>query len=178
MAPGANDSFFLSTQRLGFRRWTEADLPLAMALWGDPQVTRLIGGPFSPRQVQDRLASEIESQAVHGIQYWPVFSRADGEFVGCCGLRPYPESEHIYELGFHLRRPFWGQGLAFEAASAVVVFAFESLGAQSLFAGHHPENMPSKKVLERLGFCHDHDEFYPPTGLLHPSYRLLAPDKR
>jgi ribosomal-protein-alanine N-acetyltransferase len=44
--------YFLKTSRLGFRQWSIADLPLAMALWGDPEVTRFIGGPFSPDKIQ------------------------------------------------------------------------------------------------------------------------------
>jgi hypothetical protein len=65
--------YFLRTQRLGFRTWTEAHLELAFGLWGDAEVTRLIGGPFSLEQVQRRLAQEIANQTAYGIQYWPVF---------------------------------------------------------------------------------------------------------
>jgi RimJ/RimL family protein N-acetyltransferase len=54
--------YFLRTQRLGFRTWTEADLDLAFGLWGDAEVTRLIGGPFSEERIQQRLA-QIANQA-------------------------------------------------------------------------------------------------------------------
>jgi RimJ/RimL family protein N-acetyltransferase len=74
----------------------------------------------------------------------------------------------------------WGRGLATEAGRAVARFAFDDLGATALFAGHHPDNGASRKVLLKLGFVHTHDELYPPTGLLHPSYRLERerPDAR
>lgn len=164
--------YFLHTRHLGFRTWTLDDFDLAFGLWGDADVTRLIGGPFSAERVQQRLTQEIANQTTYGIQYWPVFLLTNDEHVGCCGLRPYPPEPRVYELGFHLRKASWGQGFAVEAARAVIEYAFERLDAAGLFAGHHPANDPSRRVLNKLGFRYTHDEFYPPTGLHHPSYRL------
>ena len=174
-APASDDpGYFLRTPRLGFRIWKEADLDLAVGLWGDAEVTRLIGGPFSTEQIQRRLEQEIANQATYGIQYWPVFWLTDHAHAGCCGLRPYRSEPQVYELGFHMRRVYWRQGLAVEAGHTVITFAFERLGAASLFAGHHPDNAASRRVLLKLGFRYTHDEFYPPTGLYHPSYQLMA----
>ncbi len=168
--------YFLSGARLGFRHWSLDDISLARELWGDPNVTRWIGGPFSAEEVQRRLGREIESQSTYGVQYWPIFLLVDGEFVGCGGLRTYKIDEGIYEMGLHLRPACWGRGLALEAGRAIISFAFASLRVKGLFAGHHPENAASRKLLDKLGFCFTHEEFYAPTGLLHPSY-LLTPSK-
>jgi ribosomal-protein-alanine N-acetyltransferase len=108
-------AFMLKTSRLGFRRWSIDDYPLAVALWEDIQVTRFIGGPFSKAQIQERLAREVTSMNEHHVQYWPVFSLADGDFAGCCGLRPYDPEERVYELGFHFRPTHWGKGFAEES---------------------------------------------------------------
>jgi RimJ/RimL family protein N-acetyltransferase len=162
------------TARLFFRRWTAADLPLALTLWGDPRVTALIGGPFDGERVGALLASQIAAD----LQYWALFLRADSAFVGCCGLRPRPPGATTLEIGFHLRPERWGQGLAVEAARAVIGFAFTALGAAQLFAGHHPDNAASARTLQRLGFRHTHDELYPPTGRLHRSYLLTPADTR
>jgi len=171
-------NYFLTTERLGFHHWTPEDLPLAMALWMNPEVTRLIGGPLSPELVEERLRREIELQESLGVQYWPIFLRATGEHVGCAGLRPYQRTTDIYELGFHLLPASWNKGLAQEAARAVIDYAFTTLGARGLFAGHHPENAASRRVLEKLGFRYTHDELYAPTGLMHPSYFLDRPGER
>lgn len=164
--------YFLQSQRLGFRAWSDADLPLAIGLWGDPDVTRFIGGPFSSEQVRERLAREIAALCEYGVHYWPVFLLATGEHVGCCGLRPYRVEDGIYEVGFHIRKAQWGQGYAREAARAVIGYAFEAFGATALFAGHHPANEASRHLLLKLGFEYTHDETYTATGLLHPSYLL------
>ncbi|HEY3342101.1 MAG TPA: GNAT family N-acetyltransferase [Anaerolineae bacterium] len=166
-------AYFLRTPRLGFRTWTSADLELANGLWGDADVTRLIGGPFSRQQVQERLEREIANQNRYGVQYWPIFLLSTGEHAGCCGLRPYRLAQKLYEIGFHLRKAFWGQGLALEAARAVMNHAFCQLDATGLFAGHNPANLASRRVLQKLGFHYTHDEYYAPTGLNHPSYLLM-----
>jgi [ribosomal protein S5]-alanine N-acetyltransferase len=165
------------SSRLEFRTWRPVDLSLAVELWGDPRVTALISRtPWDQSQVEERLRREIRFQEAEGIQYWPVFLRATGELAGCCGLHPRHPERGIVELGFHLRPSAWGQGLATEAARAAAVHAFDALRASTLFAGHHPENAASGKVLSKLGFRYTHHELYPPTGLLHPCY-LLHPDQ-
>jgi RimJ/RimL family protein N-acetyltransferase len=94
------------------------------------------------------------------------------EHVGCCGLRLYRPDDKIHELGFHLRPRYWGQGLAREAAQAVIDFAFATVGAKALSAGHHPANLNSKKVIEKLGFRYTHDEYFPALQMSIPYYLL------
>lgn len=171
--PGAAH-YFLRTERIGFRPWTEADLSLAMGLWGDAEVTKLIGGPLSQEQVQSRLSLEIANLTSFGVQYWPIFLLSHDEHLGCCGLRPYKLDHGVYEVGVHIRSAYWGHGYALEATRAVIEFAFDKLGATGLFAGHNPANEASRRLLSKLGFRYTHDEFYPPTGLQHPSYMLTA----
>lgn len=166
--------YFLASQRLSFREWSVDDVPLAISLWCDSTVTKFIGGPFSPEQARQRLQREIEVCATSGVQYWPIFLTSTDAFVGCCGLRPYRPNEQILELGFHLLPSHWGQGLATEAAHAAIGYAFSTLGAKGLFAGHHPQNAASEHVLRHLGFRYTHDEHYTPTGLMHRSYLLRA----
>lgn len=169
--------YFLKTTRVAFRCWRTDDLPFAMALWGDPLVTQYLGGAFSPQQVQERLDTEIANMELHGIQYWPFFLLSSREFVGCCGLKPRQPEQRIYEIGAHLCRPYWGMGLAEEAARAVARYTFETLEASELFAGHHPDNAASRRLLEKAGFTYTHDELYPPTGQMHPGYVMKRPSQ-
>lgn len=154
------------------------DFDLAWGLWGDAAVTRLIDarGQLDRHQVMSRLKKEIANQDRYGLQYWPIFLLVTGEHVGCCGLRPYEPGEGIYEIGFHIRSIYWRQGFAYEAAQATITLAFKQLNAAALFAGHNPLNIASRHLLEKLGFIYTHDEYYPPTGLHHPSYLLKAAD--
>lgn len=159
------------SERLGFGLWTPQDEGLAMSLWGNPAVTRLFGGPFTDAQVLERFELQLFHEARFGIAYWPLFRLTDGLFIGCCGLKPHPDPDTL-ELGFHLLPEHWGQGYGSEAARAVLRHAFETLPIQALFAGHHPENHDSRRVLEKLGFQYIGMEYFPPTDLSHLSYRL------
>lgn len=171
--------FFLESPRLGFRQWDASDLSLALRLWGDPAVSRFISSRgFTESEVRNRLERELASEEAHGIQYWPVFLLAGGEHVGCCGLRPRQGQPRVPEFGVHIASAHWRQGYALEAATCVIQHAFNVLGFQALFAGHHPQNAASRSLLLRLGFAHTHDEFYEPTGLEHPSYLLASRKNR
>jgi [ribosomal protein S5]-alanine N-acetyltransferase len=166
--------FFLQSARLGFRWWASDDTALARALWTDPAVTRWIGGPWTAEQADTRLAREIAIGRSEGVEYWPISLLETGDHVGCCGLRPYQPANGVLEVGVHLRPEHWGRGYAIEAARVVMHHAFRTLNARALFAGHHPSNAPSRRIMDTLGFRYTHDERYAATGRDHPSYRLTA----
>ena len=134
-----------------------------------------MGGAFTSEQVIARLELEISQLERYGAQYWPMFSLDTSNHLGCCGLKPREPEAGVWELGFHLRPVYWGKGYAEEAARAVLGHAFGTLGVRSVFAGHHPDNAPSGRILTRLGFRYTHDEFYPPTGAIEPCYCIDRP---
>jgi RimJ/RimL family protein N-acetyltransferase len=168
--------YFMKTEHIGFSYWTDVDLELAIQLWGEKDVTRYISatGEFTQQNIIDRLRVEINNGKKYQVQYWPIFDLMKGELIGCCGLRPFKTEQHSYEIGFHLRKIYWGQGYAYEAATGVIQYAFKELNAVKLYAGHHPQNRGSRKLLTRLGFQYIGDNFYEPTGLYHPSYEMTC----
>jgi len=166
--------YHLKTKRLGFRCWTAEDLPLALAIWGDPEVTRFVGGPSSVAKVRKKLQREMANMRDHRVQYWPMFLLTSGEHIGCAGLRPYGAALNVREMGYYLRPVYWGMGTAEEAGRAVIDVAFTRLSVNTLIAAHHPANARSRRVLEKLGFRFGGVKLYPPTGLMHPTYVLQA----
>jgi len=166
------EQYFLKSNRLGFRPWTLDDMDLAIELWGDPEVTKYLGGPFAKSAVPGKLMTERSIMRLHNYQYWPIFLLETGEFIGCCGLRPYKPSEKIYEIGVSIKSAHWRNGYATEAVNTVIEYAFAKLEAKALSAEHYPENSSAKHLLEKLGFVYSHDEQYHSTGLNHPSYIL------
>lgn len=170
--------FFLNTVRLRFSVWSEKDMPDALELWGNPKVTKFIAsdGKMSKEQVHQRLKKEIETYNSCNIQYWPIYLIETNQNIGCCGIRPYDSNKNIFEMGIHLKEQYWGKGFAQEACSAVIDYAFNNLKVNALFSGHNPKNTASARLLKKLGFTYTHDEFYPPTGLYHPSYLMTRQD--
>jgi ribosomal-protein-alanine N-acetyltransferase len=163
-----------TTERLAARSWRIEDLPLAVELWGDPAVTALIDarGGLTLGQVEEKLRAEIERERSHRVQYWALFDRGNAGFVGCAGLRPwiYTPDEANFELGFHIVKRCWGKGFATEAARGALDYGWQKLLVSKIYAGHHPDNHASRRVLEKLGFTFIADVFYEPTGRMHPSY--------
>lgn len=164
--------FFLKTKRTGFSVWSKEDSLLAKQIWGQPEVTAFISanGLFTDQEIKNRLNQEINHYQDYQVQYFPVFDLNTNDLIGCCGLRRTQEG--VYELGYHLRKEYWGQGLATEMAEAIIHYASTQLEINQFAAGHHPLNEGSKKVLSKLGFSYVKDNFYEPTGLNHPSYLL------
>jgi len=77
---------------------------------------------------------------------------APHELIGDCGITGQQvEGEHFYEIGYHLRRDFWGQGLATEAAIACRNWGFAHLKTERLISLIRPENLASRRVAERMG---------------------------
>ena len=166
--------FFLTTERLGFDTWQTGLTDEARQLWGNSQVTKLISSnDYTDEQIRHRLSKEINLQESFNFQYWPIYLLEGGEFCGCCGF--HPSGEDSMELGYHLLPRYWGAGLATEAAKGAIEYAREELTPAKIVAGHHPENTSSGKVLFKLGFKRIEDQYYEPTGLMHPTY-ILGPN--
>lgn len=170
--------YFIKSKRLGFREWRESDFNLALCLWGDEKVVEHIvaDGIMTESRILKRLKQEIDLLHNYGVQYWPIFLLETDEHIGCCGLRLNNIDENIYEIGFHIKSDQWGKGFASEASNRVIEYAFKEFKVSALYAGHNPDNEASKKLLLKLGFKYVKDEFYPPTGLNHPTYLLTSED--
>lgn len=161
-------SFFLRTKRIGFSLWEASDIQYAKKLWQNPSVCMYIGNHlFSDQEVKERLSLEISNYNNYKISYFPIFSLDDHQFIGCCGLRPLDDG---YELGIHLLPNAWGKGFAYEACKAIIQYYQKD--QKNFYAGHHPHNIASQKLLNKLGFTYFKDSYYEPTGLYHPSYKL------
>ena len=166
------------TDRIEFRIWTADDINNATTLWGDEKVTALLGGPFNSDRIQKRFELELDELSKSGLQYWAMYYRPTGEFVGCCGIHSiYSAIPGDIELGYHLCTKFWGQGIAPEAAKAVLAHSFNTLKYTKITAGHHPNNKASQAIImNKLNMTPMGDVFYPPTGLRHPVYYITNVD--
>ncbi len=165
--------YFLVSKTLAFSHWAPSDLSFAVSLWGNASVTKFIDlrPHLSAQEAAKKLSVEMDRMEEHGVQYYPLFLLEGDTFIGCCGLRP-GHSPNTLELGIHLLPDYWGKGIAKEACSAVIQYAFDHLMTETIFAGHHPDNLASAALLNSLGFTSVGLEYYPPTGLMHPSYIL------
>ena len=93
-------------------------------------------------------AAELFTERLH--LRCPVEAHASA-IIAIAGDCPHGENRSA-ELGYYVARPHWGQGIATEAARAVVRLGLDSMGCTTLTSRYHADNPASGRVLEKLGF--------------------------
>lgn len=157
----------IETERLLIRPWREEDRDPFFAINSDPEVMRYIRPSTSRAESDDGVDRQIAAQAEHGFCFWALERKADGAFLGVCGLRPgVPETPIAddLEIGWRLGRAFWGEGYAREAAAACLAWAFAEADAARVAAITVPANIRSWRLMERLGMVRR-----PDLDFLHPA---------
>ncbi len=147
----------LHTERLILRPHTLTDFADSAALWGDPVVTRFIGGrPFTAEEVWGRLLRYAGHWTLLGYGFWVVRERASGAFVGEVGLqdahRDIVPPLGASELGWVLSPTAHGKGYATEAVQAALAWAETQLSAERLVCIIAPDNAASLRVADKCGF--------------------------
>ncbi|MEL6384307.1 MAG: GNAT family N-acetyltransferase [Cyanobacteria bacterium J06626_18] len=150
----------LETARLVIREWdVEQDAAAAIALYGDPEVTRWIGDKSlntTVDEVRTRLQRYRDRAADSpGLGCWAVAHLDSGMVIGTVLLMPLPDKANVpsedIEIGWHFCRASWGKGYATEAARAVMDYGFETLALPKLYAVTLLDNERSVRVTQRLG---------------------------
>jgi RimJ/RimL family protein N-acetyltransferase len=142
----------LETDRLTLRMLREADFDAYAEMCADPEVMRYIGDgqPLDRPTAWRNLAMMAGHWALRGYGLWAAEERSSGLFVGRIGFWN-PDGWPGFELGWMLRRTFWGQGYATEGARTALQFAFTQLQQPQVISVIHPENAASIRVAQRLG---------------------------
>jgi RimJ/RimL family protein N-acetyltransferase len=141
----------LSTKRIVLRAFQASDFDPFAAMEANPQVRRFRGG-----QTLDRVAAWTSMQmhlgqwALRGYGVFALEDAASSAFLGFSGIL-HPMDWRAPELAYSIDEPYWGRGLATEAAVAVRDWAFAQRRFDHLVSYIHPENVVSKAVAARLG---------------------------
>jgi ribosomal-protein-alanine N-acetyltransferase len=102
----------------------------------------------------EKVQRFIDSQQDHWDKYgygdWGIQPEGKHQIIGWAGLQFLPELDET-EVGYLLDKPFWGKGFATEAARASLQFGFERCALDHIIALVHPENLASRRVLEKCG---------------------------
>jgi RimJ/RimL family protein N-acetyltransferase len=111
------------------------------------------------REESDELAERIASALDRrGWGLYAVELRDSGQFIGFVGLSVPGFQAHFtpcVEIGWRLAAEQWNRGLATEAARVVLAYAFETLGLTEVVAFTSEQNIPSRRVMEKIGMTHD-----------------------
>jgi ribosomal-protein-alanine N-acetyltransferase len=142
----------LETERLLLREFVPDDVDALAAVISDPETMRFYPEPRDRAGVESWIERNRRRYRDDGHGLWAMVLKSSGEVVGDCGLaRQTVDDVDEIEIGYHVRRDLWGRGLAPEAAAACRDYGFERLGAKQLISLIRPENLPSRRVAEKVG---------------------------
>lgn len=146
----------------------------------DPRVARTLWsrtGPPGETDVLDSLAAKVDHWERYGFGMWLVRDRSTGAMVGRGGLQhTFVADLYEVEAGWAIVPERWGEGLGTELARASVAAAFGPVGLNGVIAFALPENIASRRVMEKAGFHYERDIIH--AGLPHVLYRHKANDGR
>jgi RimJ/RimL family protein N-acetyltransferase len=141
----------LRTARLLLRTFRAADLPLYAELNAQPQVAEMLGGPLTRAESDDIAEWAQQRWEEERLGLLAVERRADGQFLGMCGLHHLRDRPGDTEIGWRLAYQHWGHGYATEAATAWLDYGFEVLGLPRIISVTDEPNLRSLAVMRRLG---------------------------
>ena len=149
----AEDGILITTRRLFLRRMEPGDLELVYRLYSDPEILR-----YSPFDTMDHdgarrhlagILSDWEQPKPKNLEF-TVIRRADGTPIGRCHIEPDAETDTAM-IGFHLLKAYWNMGYATELSKKLMEYSFRELQMHRVNALCNPDNLGSRKVLERCG---------------------------
>ncbi|MCT7376025.1 GNAT family N-acetyltransferase [Chelativorans salis] len=159
----------LTTERLILRPWEDRDRAPMAAIHGDPHVRRFFPRLLTPEETNTDIDLAISRARANGFHFQAAELKETGELVGLIGIGVLPDvmreaipSRPQVEIGWVTAERFWGRGLAPEGAHAWLDYAW-SIGLPEVVAFTARVNLPSQRVMQKIGMEHD-----PSDDFTHP----------
>lgn len=142
----------METKRLIIRELSQEDIADLSQILQDPEVVYAYEHTFTKKDVQEWLDRQVKRYQADGFGLWALIEKQTGKMVGQAGLTWQEcEGEKVLEIGYLLKKCYWHQGYATEAAEACKIYAFEKLEALKVYSVIKADNWSSMRVAERIG---------------------------
>ncbi len=146
------ETHFLESQRLYFRKIKPDDFDIIASMLKDPQVMYAWEYNFTDKDVNDWITINLERYKTYGLGYFIISDKFLKQPLGQAALMPdIINNKLYYEIGYILKKEFWGKGYATEAANTLLDYAKIKYPNQEYILEIRPENLNSVKVANRLG---------------------------
>ena len=140
----------LETRRLIIEHFTCVDIHIWASIEADPLVRKFVDGKcLSREEAGHYVKMNMDSYAENGFGRFAVRSKTSKRLIGMCGFLQQDEG---IDFGFRYSAEIWGKRIGYEAANKVLNYGLEHLKLKKSCAGVAIENIPSIKILEKLGF--------------------------
>jgi RimJ/RimL family protein N-acetyltransferase len=147
-------TYIFTSERLGFRKFQPADLPIFAAMNASMEVMEFFPNPLTPEE-SDGLANRINVHLdKHNYTYFAAERLDNQKFIGFLGLalqtyeNPYSP---FTDIGWRLKKSSWGLGFATEGAKACLKYGFETIGLKEIYSVATLTNVASEKVMQKIG---------------------------
>jgi RimJ/RimL family protein N-acetyltransferase len=151
----------------------------AVDLWRvltDPAVAEWYGA-WTLTMAEHEAARIGAAWQTDGVHKWMAYDRVTGDLVGRGGLSwVHLDGARRLEIGWALRRRYWGQGYATKIGRAGLAVAFDELAVAEVISYTEARNARSRAVMERLGFHRRKDLVFKPGGEAFALYTLIGQD--
>ncbi len=156
----------LETERLILRKFAADDIAALYRILGDREVNTFL--PWFP------LKSIEEARALFEARYAAAYEKERGYLYAVCLKEDdcpigyvTAGTEGGYDLGYGLRKEFWGRGIVTEAGRAVIDQVRRD-GLPFITATHDVNNPRSGAVMRRLGmtYRYSYEEQWQPKDIL------------
>ncbi|SDC78838.1 GNAT family N-acetyltransferase [Shouchella lonarensis] len=150
----------IETKRLCLRPFTEDDIPRLHEIFSDRETMAHYPSPFSYEKTEAWVRWNQESYEENGFGLWAVCLQENQTLIGDCGLvKQTVDGCTEVEVGYHIDKNHWSQGFGSEAAFACKNYAFKTLGLNRIISIVAPDNMPSRRVAEKIGLREEKESF-------------------
>ena len=151
----------IETERLLLRQFTMDDLDDLYFIYSHPDLSKYLSNEQPLRLDQTRAAinSIIESWQQHKFGVWAVVYKKHRKLIGHCGLK-FLENTPEVQIGYLLLKDYWRRGFGTEAAAAVLKYGFDVVKLERIVAIAKPENIASRRVMEKVGMKYEKDAYF------------------
>jgi RimJ/RimL family protein N-acetyltransferase len=169
--PMTDAGYWLTTERLALRRFTDADFDWIASLYSDADVTRHLGGVKSRADARAFFDARILRyyEEHPGFGMWMTIQRCDAQPVGF-HLLNHIRGESIVQVGFTIAKAAWNSGYATEMGEALLRYGFVDLELPRIAGMANRDNLASQRVLEKIGL-----ERRGERAFSHPDYASAGP---
>lgn len=151
----------LQTGRLFLRLFRPEDIVPYFQILNREETLRYFPGSTAPTEAgtRDAILRALGHWEARGYGLWAIQSLETGALLGRTGLQYITETDEV-EVDFIVDRSVWGKGVATEAARAALRFGFDRLDVDEIVGIVHPDNLASRRVLEKVGMDLSREEPY------------------
>ena len=158
--------YIFETERLGFRLWQKKDTTPFIALGQDVEGMIFFSRTYTPSESYAKMCEHIIFLEDYGYGFWAVDYKETETFIGTIGFN-HPSIQAFFtpcvQIGWCLKKEYWGQGLATEGAKACLEYVAKNSDLTEIYSYTVKENQPSINVMQKI-HMEFVDEFVPTYG--------------